>query len=145
MISNKKRTAENLKVETIFGKDTHFKGTIEAGNGSIRIDGDFEGQIYLGGDLIVSETANVTGSIVAKNLLVSGQVQGNIEVRGKLELTPSAKVFADAKMMLFVVEDGATIQGNCESMSREGLLERGKTRTAPENQENQKSVESQNI
>jgi cytoskeletal protein CcmA (bactofilin family) len=138
MISTKKTANGNSKVDTVFGKDTHFQGTVEAGSGPLRIDGSFEGQIYLGGDLVIGETAKVSGAIVAKNLIISGLVRGTIEVRGKLELTSSAKVFADAKMMLLVVEDGAVIQGNCESMSREGLLERGKAMTALENFGNQK-------
>jgi cytoskeletal protein CcmA (bactofilin family) len=138
MISTKKAANGSLKVDTVFGKDTHFQGTVEAGSGSLRIDGSFDGQIYLAGDLIIGETAKVSGTIVAKNLIVSGLVRGSIEVRGKLELTSSAKVFADAKMMLLVVEDGAVIQGNCESMSREGLLERGKIMTLSDSLENQK-------
>jgi cytoskeletal protein CcmA (bactofilin family) len=138
MICTKKTARDSLKVDTVFGKDTHFQGTVEAGSGSLRIDGSFDGQIYLGGDLVIGENAQVSGSIVAKNMIISGMVRGTIEVRGKLELTSSAKVFADAKMMLLVVEDGAVIQGNCESMSREGLSERGKTMTVSEKFEKQK-------
>jgi cytoskeletal protein CcmA (bactofilin family) len=127
MLSKKKETSTGSgKVDTIVGKDFSFKGIMEATGGSLRIDGYYEGELCIGGDLIIGETGSVYGTVIAKNIIIAGQVRGNIEARGKLELAPSAKVLADAKMVFLVIEDGAFFQGQCEPLSREDLKERGK-------------------
>jgi cytoskeletal protein CcmA (bactofilin family) len=127
MLSKKNETSKNGRVDTIIGKDFSFKGIMEATGGSLRIDGYYEGELCIGGDLFIGETGSVYGSIIAKNITIAGQVRGNIEARGKLELAPSAKVMADAKMVFLVIEDGAFFQGQCEPLSRDDLKERGKS------------------
>lgn len=126
MLSKKSEMSTGGKVDTIVGKDFSFKGIMEATGGSLRIDGYYEGELCIGGDLTIGETGSVYGSIIAKNIMIAGQARGNIEARGKLELAPSAKVLADAKMVFLVIEDGAFFQGQCEPLSREDINERGK-------------------
>lgn len=114
------------RIDTIIGKDTSVKGRIDA-EGSIRIDGKFEGEIFTSGDLIVGESGNVTANVEAKNISVAGEVRGNVTARGKLELIPTGKLYGDVRMSVLVVEDGAVFQGQCEMLSPEGdIRERGK-------------------
>lgn len=126
MLSKGKDGSGARRVDTLIGKDFCFKGNLEAASGAVRVDGYFEGELNIGGDLIVGETGVMVGTIVAKNITIAGEVKGNIEARGKLELTPTAKVMADAKMVFLIVEDGAYIQGQCEPLPRGDLKERGK-------------------
>jgi len=125
MLKGKENT--NIKrVDTLVGKDFIFKGHLEAPSGAVRIDGFFDGDLSIGGDLIVGETGNVTGTIIAKNITIAGEVKGTVEARGKLELATTAKVIADLKTVFLIVEDGAFLQGQCESLPRGDLKERGK-------------------
>ena len=124
---SKKKDSTGFKVDAVLGKDFSYKGIMESSNGSLRIDGYFEGELCIGGDLVIGESGTVYGSVIAKNITIAGEVRGNIEARGKLELTPTAKVMADAKMVFFIIEDGAFFQGQCEPLSREELKERGKS------------------
>ncbi|HOJ77266.1 MAG TPA: polymer-forming cytoskeletal protein [Bacillota bacterium] len=126
MMSKKKESSGIKKGDTLIGKDFSIKGRLEAANGSVRVDGYFEGELIVGGDLIIGESGNVVGTISAKNITIAGEVQGLIEARGKLELMPTAKVMADAKMVFLIVEDGAFLQGQCEPLPRGDLKERGK-------------------
>lgn len=114
------------KVDTVIGKESSFKGNLEAPAGSIRIDGYFEGELHIGGDLIIGESGIVVGNVVAKNVIVAGEVKGTIESRGKLELAPTAKVIGDSKMLTLIVEDGAFLQGMCAPLPKGDLKERGK-------------------
>lgn len=114
------------KVDTLVGKESSFKGNMEAPGGAVRVDGFFEGDLHIGGDLIVGETGKIIGTVVAKNVIIAGEVRGTIEARGKLELAPTAKVLGDSKMVTLVVEDGAFIQGMCAPLPRGELKERGK-------------------
>ncbi len=114
------------RVDTIVSKDTTVRGNIEA-EGTLRIDGRFEGDISTAGDLVIGEGGFVQGTIVAKNVTVSGHLQGKVEARGRLELLPTANVQGEIRMTLLVVEEGAFLQGNCEAMPRGDLKERGKS------------------
>mgnify|MGYP001950337087 CR=1 FL=1 len=114
------------KVDTVIGKESSFKGNLEAPAGSVRIDGYFEGELHIGGDLIIGESGNVVGNVVAKNVIVAGEIKGTIESRGKLELAPTAKVIGDSKMLTLIVEDGAFLQGMCAPLPKGDLKERGR-------------------
>lgn len=126
MQSREREGFNTRKVDTLVGKECSFKGNLEAPGGALRIDGYYEGELHIGGDLIVGESGKVVGNIVAKNIIIAGEVKGSIEARGKLELAPTAKVTGDSKMVTLVVEDGAYLQGMCAPLPRGELKERGK-------------------
>ncbi len=121
-----KEGINSRKVDTLVGKECSFKGNLEAPGGALRIDGYYEGELHIGGDLIVGESGKVVGNLVARNIIIAGEVKGSIEARGRLELAPSAKVTGDSKMVTLVVEDGAYLQGLCSPLPRGELKERGK-------------------
>jgi cytoskeletal protein CcmA (bactofilin family) len=121
-----KESFNSRKVDTLVGKECSFKGNLEAPGGALRIDGYYEGELHIGGDLIVGESGKVVGNLVARNIIIAGEVKGSIEARGKLELAPTAKVVGDSKMVILVVEDGAFLQGLCAPLPRGELKERGK-------------------
>lgn len=125
-----KKNQENIstrRIDTVIGKDTMVKGRIDA-EGSLRIDGKYEGEIVTAGDLVVGETGVVNADIEAKNISIAGEVRGNVIARGKLELIPTGRLYGDVKMAVLVVEDGAVFHGQCEMSSPDGdLRERGKS------------------
>lgn len=126
MQAKEKESYNTRRVDTLIGKECNFKGNIEAPGGAVRIDGYFEGDLNIGSDLIIGESGKVNGTLVAKNIVIAGEVKGTIEARGKLELAPTARVMGDSKMSILVVEDGAFLQGLCEPLPRGDLKERGK-------------------
>ena len=79
------------EVPFVIGPDVRIWGTITT-NQSIEVYGFVDGSIS-GSQVYVSQTAMVTGDIIATNVLVQGQVLGNI--------------FADS----LVIEKTADIQG----------------------------------
>ena len=101
------------QIETIIGKDTQFKGTINAG-GAIRIDGLVEGEISTKGDIIVGETGEVRALIKARSATIAGSVHGDTDVLDKLELTSSAKLYGDIKTGILIIGEGAIFKGACE-------------------------------
>jgi cytoskeletal protein CcmA (bactofilin family) len=126
MQSHERESFNTRKVDTLVGKECSFKGNLEAPGGALRIDGYYEGELHIGGDLIVGESGKVVGNLVARNIIIAGEVKGSIEARGKLELAPTAKVTGDSKMVTLVVEDGAYLQGMCSPLPRGDIKERGK-------------------
>ncbi|MBZ4652958.1 MAG: hypothetical protein JG781_296 [Peptococcaceae bacterium] len=100
------------KVDTLIGKDTHFQGVITA-TGTVRIDGSFQGEIKTKGDLVIGESGRVEAHVEGRNVLVGGYLKGNIVASGKVDLSPSGKVFGDMKVKNLIIEEGAVFKGNC--------------------------------
>jgi len=112
----KKKRSENNdweKMNTIIGQGTSCEGRINAA-GSLRIDGDFKGEIRIQGDLIVGEKAMVEASIEARNVYIGGYSRGSIQTEGKVDLTPTGAFFGDMLVGVLNIEEGAVFKGNCE-------------------------------
>jgi len=110
-LKDKKEVAVD-KLDTLIGKDTRLEGTVQA-KGTLRIDGQMEGQVYSQGDVIIGDTGQVKGEIKARNIFISGIVQGNVYAEGKLELSSSGSLLGDMQASKLVVDEGAVFDGNC--------------------------------
>jgi len=106
------------KVNTVIGKDTIFKGTIN-GKGLIRIDGEAEGHILNKGDVIIGENGRVTVEMKARNITIAGSYEGDLTAEGRLELKRTATVAGTFKTNGLMIEDGAVISGNIEMKNKE--------------------------
>jgi cytoskeletal protein CcmA (bactofilin family) len=104
------------KLDTILSKDTSFQGEMEA-VGGIRIDGCFKGSIKTTGDVIVGESAHVEAQVSGRNVLIAGEIRGQVEASGKLELTLTGKLFGNLRAAKMYVEEGAVFQGECKTFA----------------------------
>lgn len=101
------------QVETIIGQDTQIKGTITAA-GTIRVDGQVEGEIIGRSDVVIGETGKVQAQIRGRNVTLAGVVHGNIDVADKLELASSGKLYGDITTGILIIGEGAVFKGACE-------------------------------
>lgn len=111
--SSKKNSNESIRVdiETIIGRNTQFKGVI-GGGGSIRVDGNLEGEISVDGDIVVGEQGEVIAEIKACNILVSGLVRGNVSASNKLEILSTGRLYGDVRAAVLSINEGALFKGN---------------------------------
>ncbi len=98
------------KIETVLGPNANFKGDVQS-DGSMRIDGLFEGKIELAGNLIISESGKVVADIKAQNVSVSGAVKGTINATGRLEILNSGKVWGDISVSSLLIDEGGYFRG----------------------------------
>lgn len=98
------------KPETIIGANTRFVGTLNT-DGNIRVDGSFEGDIEVLGNLIVGETGRVIATIKAHNVHVSGAVKGEITATEQLEISPTGKVWGDIATAALQIDPGGLFRG----------------------------------
>ena len=112
-MTNKNKENE---VKAFLGQGTEFDGKLMFG-GSVRIDGDFKGEILGGGTLIVGESANIEANIAVDNLLVSGDVRGSIEIKERVEIFSTGRLFGNVKTSIFVIQEGAVFEGDCQMIS----------------------------
>ncbi|HWR06279.1 polymer-forming cytoskeletal protein [Sporomusa sp.] len=113
--SKKQAISMSDQVGTIIGRDTSFKGCINS-QGTIRIDGQHEGELITAGDIVVGESGRMQAQLKACNVIVAGMVTGNIEVSDKLELLPTAKVYGDIKVGTLTINEGAVFRGACQML-----------------------------
>ncbi len=98
---------------TIIGKDAAIKGEITFDNG-VRVDGRIEGKINSTGLLAISKGGKVEAAEVqAGNIVVEGEVVGNLRATERIELRQSARLKGDLWAAKLLVAEGATFTGQC--------------------------------
>ncbi|MHB8907896.1 MAG: bactofilin family protein [Syntrophales bacterium] len=109
---------EEEEVRAFLGKGAEFTGKLMF-NGSVRIDGDFKGDIFGNGTLVIGEGAEVEADIRVDNVLVSGEVRGQIDVKKSLKIYAPGKLFGDVNAPAFSIEEGAFFEGTCHMIRSE--------------------------
>jgi cytoskeletal protein CcmA (bactofilin family) len=112
-------TSDQDKVNTLIGVGTEIKGSIKA-SGGIRIDGRVEGEVLHEGDLIIGEEGVVQANIKTRGATIAGEVRGNVEASGRVEIVSTGKVLGDIIVGTLVINEGAVFDGNCHMGQTDG-------------------------
>ena len=96
------------------GKSIVIRGEVK-GAEDLTIDGRVEGTVQLGDNrLTIGPNANVAADLVARDVLVMGQVQGNILATGRVELRAGCLVEGDVRALRLAIEDNAGFHGKVD-------------------------------
>ena len=109
----KKKTIAEEDHYTFLGKGVDFKGKASF-DGTVLIDGHFEGEITTGDTLLIGEHAVIKGVITGGVVVSSGKVEGNIVASEKVQLLNSAVLIGDVHAPSFSMEEGVLFQGLCD-------------------------------
>ena len=101
------------KISTTLGRETVFKGKMRFSD-SLKIDGNFEGDIESSGFLYIDNGAIVNADIKVRAVVVGGIVRGNIDAAEKLEMLSTGQVFGNVKTSKLKIADGVVFEGKCE-------------------------------
>ena len=98
----------------IIGKGVKIKGQIFS-HQDLYVDGDVEGTIeLLEHKLTIGPNGKVQATLKARQVIMLGSVQGNVEASERLELRKDAHLVGDMKTARIVIEDGAYIKGTID-------------------------------
>jgi cytoskeletal protein CcmA (bactofilin family) len=90
------------------------KGEI-TGNEDLQIDGSVEGLIQLDErKLTVGATSKVTADVIAREVVVYGNVKGNVRAKDRIEIKKDGSVIGDLTTSRIMIEDGAYFKGSIE-------------------------------
>lgn len=96
------------------GKSVFIKGEL-SGSEDLYVDGEVEGTIELRGhSLTVGPNGRVRAHVHARNVVVQGKVNGNIQASERVDLRASANVTGDITTARIAVEDGAFFKGGID-------------------------------
>ena len=114
------------------GASLHVKGEI-TGNEDLSIDGTVEGLVHLEErKLTVGASAKVTADIIAREVVVYGNVKGNLRARDRIEIKKDGSVVGDLTTARIMIEDGAYFKGSIEidkSGDAPGIADKSYSRT----------------
>ena len=104
------------------GEEVTFKGTIRY-QGTVRVDGRLEGEIYTDGNLIIGQKAVITAKIHAGTITCQGQIKGEVEAKHRVKLLSPAVFEGTISTPLLSMDEGVMFNGTCNmpnKMERKG-------------------------
>lgn len=100
-------------VSAFVGEGVEFKGVINY-QGTVRIDGQLEGEIHTSGVLIVGQGAVIDAKVEAGTIICQGKIIGDIIAREKIQLMSPAVLDGSVKTPSLSMEEGVLFNGTCE-------------------------------
>ncbi len=100
-------------VSAFVGEGVEFKGVINY-QGTVRIDGQLEGEIHTDGILIVGQSAVINAKVEAGTIICQGRIIGDITAREKIQLMSPAVLNGSVKTPSLSMEEGVLFNGICE-------------------------------
>ena len=105
------KTAGDIS-NNVIGEKSYFTGNFSI-NGSLRIDGRFEGKTLKADQLYIGHEGKVRTNIDAVSVIVEGLIMGNINATSRVLLMPTAKVYGDIKTPELIIQNGVLLEGRC--------------------------------
>lgn len=100
------------EINSIIGSDAVIEGSFTTKD-TTRIDGTIKGNVDTRGTLIIGPKGRIEGNVQAVNVLVAGEVRGDMNVAEKIEASSSGKIIGDIQAKSLVIDENAMFQGRC--------------------------------
>jgi cytoskeletal protein CcmA (bactofilin family) len=97
---------------TLVGVGSSFRGTLMV-HGTLRIDGEFEGDILDCDRLEIGEHGMMRADVEVKEAAIYGRVHGNIRALGTLEMKQGAHIEGDVAAVNVQMDAGVYFSGRC--------------------------------
>ena len=108
------------ELRALLGRGTQFEGKLIF-EGRVRIDGEFKGEVFTDGVLIVGEEAKVRAKIEVGTLIVrGGSVWGDVRAKQLVEIYAPAKVYGNIIAPQLFLDKGVIFEGTSTMLEKEG-------------------------
>ena len=99
--------------ESVIAAGLTIEGKIE-GAGSVRIAGNFQGDVHVKGNLTIEPGAKLTGGVRAATVIIGGELEGNIDAASRVELLQSGVLNGNLNAGSLTVAAGSRMRGQAE-------------------------------
>ena len=106
------RANETTGTSAFLGKGCSVTGKLVF-EGSVRIEGQVEGEITAQDALVIGESAVVNAQINGTSIVIHGKVTGDVTARKRLEIQAPGKVFGNINVPCLVIHEGVVFEGQC--------------------------------
>ncbi|MGH9574224.1 MAG: polymer-forming cytoskeletal protein [Candidatus Acidiferrales bacterium] len=102
-------------VDSRIGSGLKIRGEI-TGSSDMYIDGDVQGKVHVGsGRLTVGPSGRVQADLEAREIIVNGNVLGNLKASDRVQLGSTGTVQGSVVTPRIGIDDGARLRGNVET------------------------------
>lgn len=108
-------------LNNFLGEGSLFRGDCFV-TGDLRLEGTIEGRIETPGTVFIGESGRCLGDIMASEVIVGGEIQGQVVAHGSLTLLGSGRIRGNIAVACLDIADKAVFQGFCRIAPR--LFER---------------------
>lgn len=107
------------RVTALLDHGSSFEGQLSF-EGTVRIGGDFKGEIFTEDTLVVNQGARVEAHIEANIVIISGEVKGNIFAKTRVIMHPPAIFRGTLTTPSLSIDEGVVFEG-ASAMSKSSL------------------------
>jgi cytoskeletal protein CcmA (bactofilin family) len=114
MFFGKNNNRRNAQIDTLIGNSTELRGDVYFKDG-LHIDGVVKGNVIARGEnsmLTMSEQGRIEGEVRVQNIVLNGEVLGDVYASEHIELAPAARVTGNVYYNLIEMAMGAEVNGN---------------------------------
>jgi cytoskeletal protein CcmA (bactofilin family) len=106
-------------VVAAIGKSVQIRGELQ-GSEDLLIDGMVDGTVSLQESrLTIGPNAKVKANVSARDIVVMGSIQGNLQASGRIELRSGCQVVGDLKAGRLSIEENASFSGKVDLLTAE--------------------------
>lgn len=98
-------------VTGVIDQGCEFEGKL-CFQGTVRISGTFRGEIFTPDTLVIGEGARVNGQIDAGTVIISGEVNGSVKAKHRVEIHKPAVFRGDILTPSLKVDEGVIFEGS---------------------------------
>lgn len=112
--SSNKKAKRSAEVDSLVGGNTKICGDVHF-TGGLHIDGIVEGNVVAGSEnsmLTTSEKGQINGNVTVHNIVLNGEVVGDVHALQHIELAPNARVTGNVYYNVIEMAMGAEVNGN---------------------------------
>ena len=115
------KTADERRVSAWIGQGVVVEGRITSAQ-DLRIDGKVDGTIAVGDyGLIIGASAAIKADLIARSVLISGTVTGNVTASDRVDVHATGSVEGDITTPRLVLADGAMVKGKVDAGGRRAV------------------------
>ncbi len=100
---------------SLLSKEVKIEGDIQ-GNEDLQVDGQLKGSVKIAGNIVVGPTGLVEADVEADNVIVQGQITGNVLARKQLQIQSSGKLLGDCMAQTIDIKEGALFEGRSKML-----------------------------
>jgi cytoskeletal protein CcmA (bactofilin family) len=105
-----RREAVIGEITTLLGRGSEFEGKLTF-EGTVRIDGKLKGEVFSENVLIIGEGAHVEAQIDIGEIIIQGNVIGNIRASRGIEIHAPGRVKGDLTTPSLQIDKGVVFEG----------------------------------
>ena len=110
----KKKTFKSARIDTLVGQGTEIKGDLVF-SGGLHVDGKIVGNVVAeegsSAILILSEFGRIEGEVNVPNMVLNGEIVGDVYGSTRVELAPKSRIKGSVYYNLIEMSIGAEVNG----------------------------------